>query len=36
MKSLPILYADSIKYLGFIFTSNNCDDTDILKQIRML
>ena len=21
-----------MKYLGFIFTSNNCDDTDILKQ----
>ena len=32
MNSLPILYADSIKYLGFIFTSsNNCDDSDILK-----
>ena len=29
MNSLPILYADSIKYLGFIFTSNNCDDSDI-------
>ena len=28
MNSLPILYADSIKYLGFIFTSNNCDDSD--------
>ena len=28
MNSLPILYADSIKYLGFIFTSNNCDDCD--------
>ena len=25
-----------IKYLGFIFTSNNCDDSDILKQMRML
>ena len=36
MNSLPILNADSIKYLGFIFTSNNCDDSDILKQIRML
>ena len=36
MNSLPILYADSIKYLGFIFTSNNCDDSDILKQMRML
>ena len=36
MNSLSILYADSIKYLGFIFTSNNCDDSDILKQMRML
>ena len=36
MNSLPILYADCIKYLGFIFTSNNCDDSVILKQIRML
>ena len=36
MNSLPILYADSIKYLGFIFTCNNCDDSDILKQMRML
>ena len=36
MNSLPILYVDSIKYLGFIFTSNNCDDSDILKQMRML
>ena len=32
MNSLPILYADSIKYLGFIFTSNNCDDSDILNK----
>ena len=23
-------------YLGFTFTSNNCDDEDILKQMRML
>ena len=36
MNSLPILYAGSIKYLGFIFTSNNCADADILKQMRML
>ena len=36
MNSLPILYADSVKYLGFIITSNNCDDSDILKQMRML
>ena len=36
MNSLPILYAESVKYLGFIFTSNNCDDSDIFKQMRML
>ena len=36
MNSLPILYADTIKYLGFIFTSNNCADSDVLKQMRML
>ena len=36
MNSLLILYADSIKYLGFIFTSNNCDDSDIVKQMRLL
>ena len=35
MNSLSILYVDSIKYLG-IFTSNNCDNSDILKQMRML
>ena len=36
MNSLLILYAASIKYLGFIFTSNNCHRTDILKQMGML
>ena len=36
MNSLPILYADFNKYLGFIFTSNNCENSDILKQMRML
>ena len=36
MNKLPIMYTDSIKYLGFNFTSNNCDDADILKQMRML
>ena len=36
MNTLPIMYTDSIKYLGFTFTSNNCDDADILKQMRML
>ena len=36
MNALPIMYTDSFKYLGFTFTSNNCDDADILKQMRML
>ena len=36
MNTLPIMYTDSIKYLGFTFTINNCDDADILKQMRML
>ena len=36
MNALPILYADSIKYLGFILKINNCDDSDILKQMRIL
>ena len=36
INSLPISYADSNKCLGFIFTSNNCDDSDILKQMRIL
>ena len=36
MNISPIMYTDSIKYLGFTFTSNHCDDADILKQIRML
>ena len=35
MNSMAIIYADSIKYLGFIFTGNYCDDSDIMKQIRM-
>ena len=36
MNTSPIMYTDSIKYLGFTFTSTNCDDADILKQMRML
>ena len=36
MNILPITYTDSIKYLSFTFTSNNCDDADILKQMKML
>ena len=36
MNSLPIMYTDSIKYLGFTYTINNCDDADIWKQMRIL
>ena len=36
MNTLPIVYTDSSKYLGFTFTSNNCDDTHTLKQMWML
>ena len=36
MNALLILHADCIKYSCFIFTSNNCDDPDISKQMRML
>ena len=32
--SLP--YTDSLKYLGFIFTSSQKDDSDMLRQMRML
>ena len=34
LNKLPALYTDSIKHLGFAFSSNNCDD--MLKQMRML
>ena len=33
---LPISYTDSIKYLGYIFTSDNSDDTEMLGQMRLL
>ena len=36
MNKLPVLYTDSIKYLGYTFSSNNCDDNDMHKQMRML
>ena len=31
-----ILYTDSLKYLGFIFTSSDTDDNGVLQQMRML
>ena len=32
----PISYTDSIKYLGYIFTSDNSDDAEMLRQMRLL
>ena len=33
---LPISYTNSIKYLGYIFTSDNSDDAEMLRQMRLL
>ena len=33
---LPISYTDCIKYLGYMFSSNNSDDTEMLRQMRLL
>ena len=33
---LPISYAGSIKYLGYIFSSDKCDDAEMLRQMRLL
>ena len=33
---LSISYTDSIKYLGYMFSSNNSDDTEMLRQMRLL
>ena len=33
---LPISYTDSIKYLGYICTSDNSDDAEMLRQMRLL
>ena len=29
-------YADNVKYLGFTFSSDQNDDNDIIRQLRML
>ena len=34
INSLPILYTDTIKYLGYIFSKNN-DDAEMLRQMRL-
>ena len=38
INSMPTSYTDSIKYLGYIhvFSSNNSDDAEMLKKIRLL
>ena len=36
LNKLPVLYTDSIKYLWYTFSSNNCDDNDMMKQMQML
>ena len=33
---MPISYTDSIKYLGYIFSNNNNDDAEMLRQMRLL
>ena len=36
INSMPISYTDSIKYLGYIFSNNNNDDAEMLRQMRSL
>ena len=36
INSLSISYTDSINYLGYMFRSNNSDDTEMLRQMRLL
>ena len=33
---LPISYTDSIKYLGYIFNSDNSDNAEMLRRISLL
>ena len=33
---VPVVYVDSVKYLGFTFSRNHKDDDDMLRQIRTL
>ena len=34
--NVPLVYVDSIKYLGFTFSRNHKDDDDMLRQMRTL
>ena len=36
MDSYVLKYVDSVKYLGFTFSSDQKDDNDILRKLRML
>ena len=36
MDSQVLKYADNVKYIGFTFSSDQKDDNDILRQLRML
>ena len=36
INSMSISYKDSIKYLGYIFSNNNNDDAEMLRQMRLL
>ena len=36
IKNMPLVYVDSIKYLGFTFSRNHKDDDDMLRQMRTL
>ena len=36
INTAPIPNTDSLKYLGFIFSGSHKDDSDILRQMRML
>ena len=36
MDSQVLKYADNVKYLGFTFSSDQKDNIDILRQLRML
>ena len=36
INNVPLVYVDSIKYLGFTFSINHKDDDDMLRQMRTL
>ena len=36
LNHLPILYTDSIIYLRYIFSSDNSDDAEMVRQMRLL